>query len=282
MEEKKRNPRVAAIFSLLNPGLGIVYNGNLKNGLIVTASYELLALIMSAAGAFRSFTVALVVVAVDFVAWLFFIVYVASQARNIKTIRLRAFNRWFVYLAFIIFSILGTYFSRYLSPAKNFKVPTGSMSPAIDDGDCLVADMHYYRNHEIKIGDVIAYHVPQEPGVTYMKRCIALEGQTVEIRDGVVYVNGTESLPSLLLKRDFAEIMPRSYNDPRVYPKGAGNQDQYGPVTIPKGKLFVLGDHRDNSLDSRYYGFVDRNDVTGKALYIYWSNDFSKLGRMIQ
>jgi len=156
------------------------------------------------------------------------------------------------------------------------------MEPAILAEDVIVADMNYYHSTEVKVGDIVVFRYPRDPRVLYIKRCVALSGQTFEIRDGLTYLNGSRSLPTLLIKRGSQMMKPADFKDPRISPPGSGNEDQYGPVTVPEGQLFMLGDYRDNSLDSRYFGFVDRNAVVGKAAYVYWSSDFSNVGKTLQ
>jgi signal peptidase I len=115
-----------------------------------------------------------------------------------------------------------------------------------------------------------------------VKRCIAPGDQTVEIRDGLVYVDGNPSVPTLLLTRGSQIFKSRDLKDRRIYPPDSGNEDQYGPVTIPEGKLFMLGDCRDNSLDRGYFGSIDRIALVGKAAYVCWSNDLSRVGYALQ
>src|SRR5262245_43018856 len=106
---------------------------------------------------------------------------------------------------------------------------------------------------EIHRHDIIVFKYPEEPEVDYIKRVVALPGETVEIHDGHVSRNGQP------LKEDF--ILPK-YQD-------SGND--WGPATVPPDAFFVMGDHRNNSKDSRYWGFVPRHFVKGRAFVIWWS-----------
>ncbi len=114
-------------------------------------------------------------------------------------------------------------------------------------------------------GDVIVFKFPNDESKDFIKRVIGEPGDTVEIRDKKVYVNGDTFTEPYAVYRDpisFAE-----HSDPR---------DNYGPVTVPQGAYFVMGDNRDRSQDSRYWGFVKRKKIKGKAFMIYWSWDKSK------
>jgi len=130
-----------------------------------------------------------------------------------------------------------------------FYIPSESMVPTLLVGDRLFANKFIYRFKPIQRFDVIVFRYPNNPKVDYVKRVIALEGETVQLIGGKVYIN----------KQPLEENhkMNPSYDD-------------FGPVTVPKGFLFVLGDNRGNSEDSRYFGFVPVQNVLGKAFLIYW------------
>jgi len=125
--------------------------------------------------------------------------------------------------------------------------------------------------------DIIVFKYPENPKKDFIKRVVATGGDVIEERDKILYVNGKAQI------EPYAQHFDRSIrfggNDPR---------DNFGPVVVPQDKLFVMGDNRDQSYDSRYWGFVDRKDIRGKALMIYWSWDpdnslrFNRIGRLIQ
>lgn len=156
------------------------------------------------------------------------------------------------------------------SLVEAYKIPSGSMEDTLLVGDFLLAnkfiygakipliDAHLPAVREPKPGDVIIFKFPLNPKQNYIKRLIAVEGQTVEIRKKQVYVDGKLfPLPS-----------HGKYTDPIMH---TPTRDNFGPVTVPPGKLFVMGDNRDNSYDSRFWGFLDRKLVLGKAMILHWS-----------
>ena len=140
-----------------------------------------------------------------------------------------------------------------------YVVPTGSMLDTIQEGDMLVGEKVTLRWDAPSVGDVVTFDSPLEPGTVLIKRVVACEGQVIDLRDGVLYVDGvaqdepytegkpTESLSSL---------------------QGSA-QIQY-PYTVPDGCVFCMGDNRTNSLDSRYFGPVSVDAVSSKGLFIYW------------
>ena len=161
-----------------------------------------------------------------------------------------------------------------------FKIPTGSMENNLLIGDHLLVNKFMFGPTASPVerallpigtigrGDVIVFKYPEEPSRDFIKRVIGLPGDTVELRDKRVSLNGTP------------------LDEPYVYlgePPGTSSEfqevtsfdvrERYGPVTVPPGQYFVMGDNRDNSQDSRYWGFLPRDYVKGKAVVIYWSYD---------
>ncbi|MCA1766408.1 MAG: signal peptidase I, partial [Desulfobulbaceae bacterium] len=110
--------------------------------------------------------------------------------------------------------------------------------------------------------DVLVFKFPLNPSQDFIKRVIGLPGDTVEIIDKKVFINGVR------LKND-----PGVIESDHVIPAGKSPRDNFGPVTVPAASLFVMGDNRDNSHDSRFWGFVDFKDLKGKAYVLYWSWD---------
>jgi signal peptidase I len=166
------------------------------------------------------------------------------------------------------------------SPVKTFKVPTAGMEPTILPEEEVEADMDAYRHAQPAPGDVVVLGSPQSKSLA-VRRCVAVGGQTVEIRIGVLYVNNRRFDPTIIVGRTNPSLKRPDFKDPKIFPSGAGNADYYGPVTVPHGKFFVLGDNRDNSVDSRYFGFVDPANVRGKVLRISSSHDKSRVGILV-
>lgn len=136
-----------------------------------------------------------------------------------------------------------------------FYIPSGSMEPTLQVDDRILVSKFSYWIGRIARGDVIVFHYPLNPGKDFVKRVVALAGERVELRDGVVLINNqpiTELYPTALAAGDRACTT------------------SYGPQQVPPGQLFVLGDNRCNSEDSRFFGFVPVDNVVGKALLVYW------------
>ncbi len=170
-----------------------------------------------------------------------------------------------------------------------FKIPSGSMLPTLLIGDHILVNKFIYGTEipfsdkrvlifkKPERGDIIVFKYPENPQKDFIKRVIATEGDAIEERDKTVYVNGKAS------KEPYAQ-----HSDNNIRSGGNDPRDNFGPVTVPEGKVFVMGDNRDQSYDSRYWGFVDLKEIKGKALIIYWSWDTEKwvrvtrIGRLIK
>ena len=161
-----------------------------------------------------------------------------------------------------------------------FKIPTGSMENNLLIGDHLLVNKYVYGPTgswlerallpvgDIRRGDVVVFKYPEEPERDFIKRVIGLPGETLEVREKRVYINGTR------LDEPYVHYLePPSSPAPGAETTSFDLRERYGPVTVPPGHYFMMGDNRDNSQDSRYWGFLPRGYVKGRALVIYWSYD---------
>ena len=156
------------------------------------------------------------------------------------------------------------------SVVEAFWVPSGSMLPTIQIGDHLFVNKLAYGMHLPFVGrelaqwrplqrnDIIVFTSPVDRSIDLIKRVVAVAGDTVEVRNKKLFING-EAVPD----------SHATFTDPNAH--SAVPRDNFGPVTVPTGKFFVMGDNRDQSYDSRYWGFADEADVKGQATFIYWS-----------
>ena len=140
-----------------------------------------------------------------------------------------------------------------------YKIPTGSMRPVLMEGDRIFVDKISYRFKSPRRGDIIVFKYPLDPKKDFVKRLVAFGGETVEIRGGQLYINGQK----LEKPTSFAERFYYNRSD-WVY----GKEGQV--ISVPLGRLFVLGDNSAQSSDSRNWGFVPREDLIGRAVLIWW------------
>ncbi|MHB8907391.1 MAG: signal peptidase I [Syntrophales bacterium] len=175
------------------------------------------------------------------------------------------------YIEAILLAILIAFFIRTFV-IQAYKIPSGSMKPTLLIGDHILVSKFSYgiklpfiRSTVIPIGqpkrgDIVVFIYPEDRSKDFIKRLIGLPGDTVEVRNKKVFLNG--------LPMDDPHGV---HSDSVIIPASVQPRDNFGPVTVPEGSLFVMGDNRDESYDSRFWGFVSMKDVLGKALVIYWS-----------
>ena len=192
------------------------------------------------------------------------------------------------YAEAIVIAVLIAFFIRTFI-IQAFKIPSGSMKPTLQIGDHILVTKFIYgikipiirktlaSISEPKRGDMVVFIYPEDRSKDFVKRVIGIGGDNIEIRNKKIYLNG------LPYKDNYG-----AYTDDMIIPGVAQPRDNFGPVTVPPGSVFVMGDNRDQSYDSRFWGFVDLRDVLGEAFIIYWSwnNDehnvrWSRLGNLL-
>ena len=180
------------------------------------------------------------------------------------------------YVEAILIAILLALFIRTFI-VQAFKIPSGSMLPTLKIGDHLLVNKFIYG---IRLpftgsllvpfkkpghGDVIVFRFPKDRTTDYIKRVIGIPGDLIEIKDKELYRNGAR------VADQYAHFTSPEIIDGKVSPR-----DNFGPVTVPQDAVFVMGDNRDNSYDGRFWGFVEQQDILGKAFILYWSWDLEK------
>jgi len=219
----------------------------------------------------------------------------------------------------ILFIVLVVSFIRIFF-AQAFNIPSGSMKPTLLVGDFILVnklvygdwsvgvpftgiDFYAYKNRLAKPdrGDVIVFKYPENPKIDFIKRIIGLPGDVVEVKNDIVYLNGKplkRVKDGYFMEKNaratrYIETIPRKYNGKthsysviEIFDKEGKD---FGPVEVPEGYYFVLGDNRDNSRDSRFWGFVPDDYIIGQAFVIYFSIDnqspgirFNRIGKVIQ
>ena len=179
--------------------------------------------------------------------------------------------------AILVAIVLALFIRTFIIQA--FKIPSGSMKQTLLIGDHILVNKFIYGVKipflettiipikEPERGDIIVFKFPEDPSKDFIKRVIGVEGDVIEVHDKKVYVNHT------LLNHDYG-----IHTDRHIFPATIQPRDNFGQVVVPEDSLFVMGDNRDQSYDSRFWGFVDLKAVKGKALIIYWSWDKEDFG----
>ena len=160
-----------------------------------------------------------------------------------------------VLIALVIAAILRVFV------VQAYRVESGSMENTLQVGDFLFVNKFIYHFRDPAPNDIIVFEYPLNPAKDYIKRVVAVEGQTVEVVAKKVYIDGKLAAEPELAK----------HIDSKYLPVELSARDYFGPKQVPPGQLFVMGDNRDDSKDSRFWGFVDKRQVKGRTFLIYFS-----------
>ncbi|HBC46503.1 MAG TPA: signal peptidase I [candidate division Zixibacteria bacterium] len=279
----RRRIWVTALLSLFNFGLPLIYNGNLGGG-ITLAIISLLVLIIAKIVFGLSFSVLIVGLIILFIIDIYFLVFnilYTIKANRLEYPRLRKVGRLIVLVMAcnLILTTAGDLFTKsYFIEA--YKIPAGSMANTLVPGDYLLAEKGIDTG-KLQRGEIIIFKFPGDTHQSYLKRIAALGGDKVEIVNKQLFVNGQiVPLPPEGQFCDTTHYYPHSENgrwvsnkDGTTYWETDGNRDNMPEMVVPKGQFFVLGDNRDNSADSRYFGYVDSKLILGRAKFIHFSWD---------
>lgn len=183
------------------------------------------------------------------------------------------------YFEALLIAIIFVNFAR-IFVFQAFKIPTGSMEDNLKIGDHIIVNKFIYGPQsegplsrllplrDVHRGDIVVFRYPLQPETDFVKRVIALPGETITIRSKKVFVNGQELPEPYVIFDD-----PQVYPDEPALPEPYRSRDHLPPYKVPEGQYFAMGDNRDRSSDSRYWGTVPRSMIKGRAFMVYWSFD---------
>ena len=277
---KRRQWWLAGLLSLITPGLGQLYNGEAGKAVLLFF-VPMTFIVLACPSILLDFSIpkfiALFVIAVVY--QIAVAIDAARRARRLtNSYVLQKCNRWYMYLLFFICaSILSSIAQEFVrEQVRAFKLPSGNMKPTLLIGDHFLVNMTSLAR-KAKRGDVVVFIYPHDTAMNYIKRVVAVAGDTVEIRQKTLLIN------------DIPQQEPYvAHTDTAVLDQEQSPRDNFGPFVVPADSYFVMGDNRDNSYDSRFWGPVAAEAVLGKVIGIYWSWDrenktvrWSRIGRRV-
>lgn len=285
---RRRRPWVAALLSLVLPGLGQLYAGHAVAALAAYAATFLGAAFMAlmwlwAPGGpiailLGPFVAGTAYLGVAIHAWLL-------ARRQPPTFELRPYNRWYVYLAVYVAvgEILGSSLQGQLKRnLQAFRIPSGAMEPTLLIGDYLFVVKTPAARQNLTHGTVVVFEAVDEPGLKVIKRVLGLPGDTLRMAAGSLYRNGQVLHEPFTIHTDTTrsedaeqrgrmrawQVAHTVAVDTASY---TPDLQDWGPIVVPRDSFFALGDNRDASYDSRYYGFIPMSRVIGQPRVIYFS-----------
>lgn len=296
----RRRPWTAILLSLLLPGLGHVYCGDIKSGLSVILIVMIFPLLWMV-GTLKEGRVigpfAFLMWGIVLLTTLVAAVHAWVLARRTRwDYRLKDYNRWDIYICLLAISVGGTlwytvYFRDKVMEA--FRVPSNSMFPSIVSGDRLIANKLAYQHAQPAVGDIVLFTSPADRRQSYLKRIVALPGDTVEMRQGNLWINDRRLQTQSAGPLEYSDGKQTIHGDSRLETNGdrtytifvqesIAAEDKnlnFGPVQVPPYCCFVIGDNRSNSFDSRQFGPIPLVGLRGRFSCLYYpASDWSRFG----
>ncbi len=288
--EKQRKAWISASLSGTVPGLGQLYNGNIRLAIILGALSVLFysTIVLFCLDSFRGLLLAATLASI-------FSVYAAIEAwrasKKLGVMALGKFQKKRFYVLFLVAVTCSPEVLDLFTPPGDhfatFSIPSQSMVPTLLIGDYVMANGWAFARREPERGEVIVFQYPKDHDIRYVKRLIGLPGDVIEVRHNEIILNGTkiEDKPGEAIQGDdgypyrlFEEtIGNRHFTVRKINNQAFMDRENFGPITVPAGQYFAMGDNRDRSSDSRYWGFIQKSELVGKMLYLYFSFDKENL-----
>lgn len=305
--KNRRWPWLAVTLSVIMTGLGHIYCGKFVKGFVLAFITCIFVPVLFGTLSVSHSSVRIVVIITALLAssvvWLFAIIDSGYTAkRTAENYTLKDYNRWYVYVILMMMGTGGSTqiaFNVRATLLEAFRVPSASNYPTIEPNDRLLANKLAYKKSDPKRGDLVVFVNPEDRRINFIKRVVAVAGDTVEIKDGQLYINDEKLQRQMLAPSTLDNIRIEVKGEPLegdVFEETNGNakykiflagpphdatSSDFAKTTVPKYHCFVLGDNRNLSHDSRHFGPIPLATVKGRADYIYWpAKDWSRFGRI--
>lgn len=291
-----RNPYISFILSFVFSGLGQVYNGELKKGILFLVLIFPIYILIGLTGLVSTFKGLIIITSLIIIYKFVVAIEAYRKSISLNPYMIKPINQIGKYLLFIILSFavnwIGVSAGRTIIGYEAFEVPTPSMEPTIKVGDRIMATRVNSKN--IEIGDIVTF--TKEDGQKYLSRVIGLPGDKIEIIDDKAVINGQTELwkqegtqtndqieyqkyrTKLLNGKEFGTLKMLNFNGREIPTQDISNKEQ---IVIKEGQIYVLGDNRNNSMDSRMYGTKSIENVEMEVQYVWWSNKKSRIGNLL-
>ena len=289
---KSRKAIVAFLLATLVPGLGYLYNGQIKKALFFhfgLLAYVIIVHLLGVMAHFRGYLAALVILVLLVV---FAIIDATLTAYKNREYELKRYNKWYIYLLTIVvfhltipvIASITADNSRY----RLFEIVTPTGYPNLLVGDFVLADFGAFRHQEPAYGDLLVFSMPNS-GNYYIFRLIGLPNDTLHIERQIVTHKNRVSFSELIATVFFEDVemeifiqtLPNGfqYAFARIKNPYFDENEEYSEVVVPNNSFFVLGDNRNFADDSRFIGFIEREQIQGRLLAVYFSRDLRRINK---
>lgn len=281
LENKPRNPILAFILAFLFPGFGQIYNGQIKKGFLFFLISLTLPFLLGFTKIGVFFLGFFFILFIDFSFRIYVIYDAVKNAKKQKDYSLKSYNTWYHYLLIIIGISTITWFYDYNSAVgvKSFKIPTTSNEPTIKVGDKVVGDLKAFNEKKPNYGDIVIFQKKDSLN-PWIYRIVALPNDKLEIQNNFLIINGKKCKTSFIKETKIEEFDVNEYEEElpnghkhKIYTfkKPIGdNKSEVTKIKIPANCYFLIGDNRDNAMDSRYIGVIKREEIIAKVVFGYW------------
>lgn len=286
-----RNKLLAFILSALVPGLGQLYNGQLRKSAIYSIGLLTLPIGFNLLGLKPYFWAYAALIILLIVLRLAIAIEATVAAGRTKEYQLKNYNKWYIYLAIVPIWYFAVYAGQSISETtryKSFVVSSDAGNPNLIAGDYVLGDFDFYNSKQPEYGDLVVFSTNTG---NYVYRVVGLPYDTLNIENNLVKYKNKKSVATLVSTftwkkfetEEFTETLPNGFkysiyrNKTPLYADKATIKN----IIVPADTYFLLGDNRDNSVDSRYLGFIQRQQIQGKLLTLYFSTDFSKINKSL-
>jgi signal peptidase I, bacterial type len=294
-EGKKVNPRkaiLAFLFSILAPGLGQLYNGQLRKALFFSFGILIYTISINVLGLKVYFWVYVAVLIILVLLWLFIVFEATSTAYKSKEYELKAYNKWYIYLLSAVIWYFSVSIGESITGKSRYRISavrSGSGFPTIFIGDYILGDYKFYNSQEPTYGDLVIFSIAN--GASYIYRIIGMPNDTLSIENQSVKYKNKELSSKLISTlpyeehemEELVETLPNGVKYKFIRSKTPffqGN-DEFKEIIVPNNSYFLLGDNSDFSADSRFLGFIQREQIQGRVLSIYFSKDLNRINKKL-
>lgn len=278
---KSRNPILAFFLALFFPGFGQVYNGQIKKGIIFFLITFTLPLFLGFTRIGIFFIGFFLIIFIDFIFRIYVIYDAVKNAKKLKNYILKPYNSWFYYLTIIIGIVTITWFYDYNSivGVKSYSIPTTSNEPTIKVGDKVVGDLNAFGNKKPSYGDIVIFQKKDSLN-PWIYRIVGLPNDKLKIENNFLVINGKKCKTSFIKEtksevfdvNEYDEELPNGLKH-RIYTfkkPFEENKNSITEINIPANSYFLIGDNRDNAMDSRYIGVITKEEILAKVVFGYW------------
>jgi signal peptidase I len=284
-----RKKWIAFVLSLLVAGLGHLYNGSIIMAVFLFLLTYFIPAIAGAAQVLNTFTGLIAVLLIEITFRIGIAIHAAVLAGRQKNYIKKKYNEWYINLCIMVVIVLLSTFvydTQSLVGVQSFRIPTSGNSPTVMVNDVVMADMTWYKKNKPAYGDIALYNYNNE---IYMQRVVGLPGDKIEFRMNHLYINNKSCKQNRIRDLSIDNAFP-AYEAVEMLPGGIKHsiwvmtdmppdaRALRGEITVPEKCVFVVGDNRNNSLDSRYIGFIFLENLRGKLLYSFWGQTWDRVG----